>query len=52
MSKIETVKTTLDQDRRPLHDDELEAVCGGTTLESSVEKKESDTVRAIQQKLS
>jgi hypothetical protein len=50
MSKIETVKTALDQDKRPLHDDELEAVCGGT-LESNTRKQNNDTANAIIQKL-
>jgi hypothetical protein len=45
MSKIETVKTALDQDKRPLHDDELEAVYGGT-LTSNIQKKLNDTVRS------
>jgi len=53
MSKIETVKTTPDHDRRPLHDDELEAVCGGTpeTLESSVQKKRDEAGNAVIQKI-
>jgi hypothetical protein len=50
MSKIETVKTALDQDKRPLHDDELEAVCGGT-LTSNIQKQYNDTIRAVIQKL-
>ena len=50
MSKIETVKTALDQDKRPLHDDELEAVYGGT-LTSNIQKKLNDTVRSTIEKL-
>ena len=50
MSKIETVKTALDQDKRLLHDDELEAVYGGTST-SDMEKKANDTVGGILQKL-
>jgi hypothetical protein len=50
MSKIETVTPDLDldQDKRLLHDDELEAVYGGT---SSVQKKSDDTVRAVIEKM-
>jgi hypothetical protein len=50
MSKIETVKTALDQDKRPLHDDELEAVYGGT-LTSNIQKKLKDTGNSVIQKL-
>jgi hypothetical protein len=50
MSKIETVKTVLDQDKRLLHDDELEAVYGGT-LTSNMLKKANDTVRSTIEKL-
>ena len=50
MSKIETVTPDLDQDKRLLQDDELEAVYGGTTLTSDMQKKADNTVRGIIQK--